>query len=109
MKKGGYRSGKKIIKTKKKFRLWIVLRNILLGIVAALVLWFIFSKNVMTTYEQKKYPALGQSVEVDGKSTHVYTKGDGVDTIVLLSGLGTAAPALDFEPLINELAKNNKE
>ena len=28
--------------------------------------------------------------------------------IVLLSGLGTAAPTLDFEPLINEMAKNNK-
>src|SRR3954470_7210254 len=96
-----------IIKTKKKFRLWIVLRNILLGIVAALVLWFIFS-NVMTTYEQKKYPAIGQLVEVDGKSMHIYTKGDGDNTIVLLSGLGTAAPALDFEPLIDELAKNNK-
>ncbi len=39
---------------------------------------------------------------------HVYTKGGGDNTIVLLSGLGTAALALDFEPLIDELAKNNK-
>lgn len=95
------------MKTKIKFRFWTVLRNILLAIVAALVIWFIFS-NVMTTYEQKKYPAIGKLVEVDGKSMHVYTKGEGDNTIVLLSGLGTAAPALDFEPLINELAKNNK-
>ncbi|MEK4485448.1 alpha/beta hydrolase [Psychrobacillus sp. FSL H8-0484] len=97
----------KIKKTKKKFRFWIVLRNILLATVAALVIWFIFS-NVMNTYEQKKYPAIGKLVEVDGKSMHVYTKGEGDNTIVLLSGLGTAAPALDFEPLINKLAKNNK-
>ncbi|MEI4770047.1 alpha/beta hydrolase [Psychrobacillus sp. FJAT-51614] len=97
----------KIIKTKKKFRFWIVLRNILLAIVAALVIWFILS-NVMTIYEQNKYPAIGNLVEVDGKSMHVYTKGEGNNTIVLLSGLGTAAPTLDFEPLINELAKNNK-
>ena len=62
----------------------------------------------MTTYEQKKYPAIGQLVKVDGKNMHVYTKGDGENTIVLLSGLGTAAPVLDFEPLINEIAKNNK-
>ncbi|MDF2066668.1 alpha/beta hydrolase [Bacillus sp. Cr_A10] len=95
------------MKTKIKFRFWTVLRNILLAIVAALVIWFIFS-NVMTTYEQKKYPAIGKLVEVDGKSMHVYTKGEGNNTIVLLSGLGTAAPALDFEPLINELANNNK-
>jgi pimeloyl-ACP methyl ester carboxylesterase len=97
----------RIIITQKKFRIWIVLRNILLGIVAALVLLFIFN-NVMTTSEQKKYPAIGQLVEVDGKSMHVYTKGEGDNTIVLLSGLGTAAPALDYQPLIDELAKNNK-
>lgn len=98
---------KMAIGVEKIIRFWIVLRNILLGIVAALVIWFIFS-NVMTTYEQKKYPAIGKLVEVDGKRMHVYTKGDGDNTIVLLSGLGTAAPALDFEPLIDELAKNNK-
>lgn len=95
------------MKTKKEFRFWIVLRNILLAIVVALVIWFIFS-NFMTTYEQKKYPAIGGLVEVDGKNMHIYTKGEGDNTIVLLSGLGTASPALDFEPLINELAKKNK-
>lgn len=93
--------------TKKKFRLRIVLRNILLSILAAFVIWIIFS-NVMTAYEQKKYPPIGELVEVDGNNLHVYTKGEGDNTIVLLSGLGTAAPALDFEPLINEMSKNNK-
>ena len=39
---------------------------------------------------------------------HVYTKGNGNHTIVLMSGLGTVTPTLDFEPLINEMAKNNK-
>ena len=62
----------------------------------------------MTAYEQKKFPAIGQLVEVDGKNIHVYTKGEGDNTIVLLTGLGTAAPTLDFEPLINEMAKKNK-
>ena len=95
------------MKTKKKFRFWIVIRNILLAIVSALVIWVIFSK-IMTAYEQNKYSAIGQLVEVDGNNMHVYTKGDGDHTIVLLGGLGTAAPALDFEPLINEMAKNNR-
>ncbi|MGV2446312.1 UNVERIFIED_CONTAM: alpha/beta hydrolase [Bacillus sp. ATCC 13368] len=95
------------MKTKKKFRFWLVLKNILLAVVALFVIWFIFN-FFMTSYEQKKYPALGELVEVNGKSMHVYTKGEGDNTLVLLSGLGTAAPALDFEPLINEMAKNNK-
>src|SRR5690625_7726321 len=62
----------------------------------------------MTAYEQKKYLPLGELVEVNGKNMHVSTKGEGDNTIVLMSGLGTAAPTLDFEPLLNELAKNNK-
>ena len=94
-------------KTKKRFRIWIVLRNILFSILAAFVIWVIFS-NIMTAYEQKKYQPIGEVVEVDGRNMHIYTKGEGADTIVLLSGLGTAAPTLDFNPLINEMSKNNK-
>lgn len=95
------------MKTTKKFRFWKVVRNIFLAIVTVVVIGIIFS-NVMTAYEQKKYPAIGELVEVDGKNMHVYTKGEGDNTIVLLSGLATPAPALDFEPLVNELSKTNK-
>jgi pimeloyl-ACP methyl ester carboxylesterase len=95
------------MKTKQKHRFWIFLRNSLLAIIATIVIWCIFS-NIMTTYEQNKYSPIGRLVEVDGNHMHVYTKGDGENTIVLLSGLGTAAPVLDFEPLINEMAKNHK-
>ncbi|WP_156178116.1 alpha/beta fold hydrolase [Bacillus sp. SA1-12] len=62
----------------------------------------------MIAYEHNKYPPIGQLVEVDGKKMHVYTKGEGENTIVLLSGAGTAAPALDYEPLMNVMAKNNR-
>lgn len=94
-------------KTKKKHRIRIVLRYILLSILAVCFIWIIFS-NVMTTYEQKKHKPIGDIVEVEGKRMHLYTRGEGDNTIVLLSGLGTAAPALDFDPLINEMSKNNK-
>jgi pimeloyl-ACP methyl ester carboxylesterase len=94
------------MKTKKKFRFWVI-RKILLSLVGALLIWVVFH-HAMTIYEQIKYPELGQLVEVDGRNMHVHTKGNGENTIVLLSGLGTAAPVLDFEPLINEMAKNNK-
>lgn len=94
-------------KTKDKFKIWIVLRNTFIVIGAVFVFWLIFSYK-MTAYEQKKYPPIGKVVEVDGKNMHIYTKGEGEHTIVLLSGLGTTAPALDYEPLINELTKNNK-
>ncbi|TRZ40660.1 alpha/beta hydrolase [Niallia circulans] len=82
------------------------MKIILLVILSALVIWFVCS-NLLTIYEKKKYPAIGELVEVDGKNMHVYKKGEGKNTIVLLSGLGTTAPVLDFEPLVNELAKKN--
>ncbi|MDN4492627.1 alpha/beta fold hydrolase [Ureibacillus aquaedulcis] len=95
------------MKTKKKLRFWIVVRNSFIAIIAIFSFWMI-SSNFMTGYEQKKYRASGELIEVEGKEMHLYTKGNGENTIVLQSGLGTTAPALDFEPLINELAKENK-
>lgn len=101
------RSIVEIMHTKNKFRFWIVIRNILLFIVAITLVWFFFHQ-AMNRYEQKRYPAIGQLVNVDGKNMHIYTKGEGENTIVLLPGLGTVAPVLDFEPLLNELAKDNR-
>ncbi|MBF4617873.1 alpha/beta hydrolase [Clavibacter sp. VKM Ac-2873] len=48
----------------------------------------------------------GERVPVDGKEMNVVDSGTGdpgAETIVLLPGLGTAAPALDFQPLISAL------
>lgn len=94
-------------KTQKKFRFWIVLRNSLLSILAILIIWVIVN-NVLTTYEKNKYQPIGEIVEVNGRNMHIYKKGEGDNKIVLLSGLGTAAPSLDFAPLINEMSKNNQ-
>ncbi|WP_409297373.1 alpha/beta hydrolase [Peribacillus sp. SCS-26] len=95
------------MKTKKNFRFWIIMKKSLLVIVGIALFWVVLHQAMMV-YEQKKYPPLGKLVKVDGKKMHVYSKGSGENTIVLLSGLGTAAPVLDFEPLINEMSKKNK-
>ncbi|WP_110929582.1 alpha/beta fold hydrolase [Bacillus massiliglaciei] len=92
---------------KKKRRLWILFRNGLLAAAVLAVIWVSFN-HIIKAHEQKKYAPIGQLVEVHEKKMHVYTKGKGDNTIILLSGLGTPAPALDYEPLINELAKQNK-
>ncbi|MGO4434276.1 alpha/beta fold hydrolase, partial [Paenarthrobacter sp. RAF9] len=47
--------------------------------------------------------AYGKLVPVDGRQMNVVDTGTPGETIVLLPGLGTAAPALDFQPLISEL------
>ena len=52
------------------------------------------------------YPPPGMMVEAGEGRIHVHTLGAGEPTIVLMSGLGTAAPVLDFTPLTRHLADN---
>lgn len=58
---------------------------------------------IATKVEASTFTPYGEKVTVDGKSMNVVVAGEGDETIVLLPGLGTAAPALDFQPLIAEL------
>jgi pimeloyl-ACP methyl ester carboxylesterase len=58
--------------------------------------------------EAAKIERYGQLVPVDGKNMNVMIQGDAKDTVVLLPGFGTAAPALDFKPLTAALVPNYK-
>ncbi|MGG4142269.1 alpha/beta hydrolase [Paenibacillus algorifonticola] len=87
---------------------WLkVLLKILAAIVIAIVVFmaivFIVNK-VSSKSELGKIQTYGQLVPVDGKKMNVLIQGEGKETIVLLPGYGTAAPALDFKPLIDELS-----
>ena len=77
-------------------------------VLLAFILIGIGLNKALTLYEKHKYQPLGTMVKVNNQNMHVYIQGEGKNTIVLMSGLGTAAPVLDFEPLINVLAQNNK-
>lgn len=58
---------------------------------------------VLTRIEKSSYQVPGRFVEVSGKKIHVFTAGSGAPNVVLLSGLGTAFPTLDFQGLVHEL------
>ncbi|MGO4186384.1 alpha/beta fold hydrolase [Pseudarthrobacter sp. TAF60_1] len=45
----------------------------------------------------------GERIQIDQGTINVSRAGDSGPTLVLLSGLGTAAPGLDFAPLVREL------
>lgn len=84
-----------------------MLLKILAGIMAVLLLFMVgvYTVNVISSKsEQKKIISYGQHVSVDGKNMNVLIQGQGEETIVLLPGFGTAAPALDFKLLIDELS-----
>ncbi|MBE7680430.1 MULTISPECIES: alpha/beta fold hydrolase [Paenibacillus] len=84
-----------------------ILLKIIAAIVIAILLFVasVYTFNQVSRYsEQKRTEPYGQLVSVDGKQMNVSIQGKGEETVVLLPGYGTAAPALDFKPLITELS-----
>ncbi|MDR6414917.1 alpha/beta hydrolase [Pseudarthrobacter sulfonivorans] len=58
---------------------------------------------IIESVERSNSTAYGEQVHIDPGTINVSRSGDSGPTLVLLSGLGTPAPALDFAPLIREL------
>ncbi|MCV7226940.1 alpha/beta hydrolase [Mycolicibacterium komossense] len=58
---------------------------------------------VATKSESSSLRPYGRLVPVNGKKMNVVVRGSGTQTVVLLPGYGTAAPGLDFEPMIAAL------
>ncbi|NFN87093.1 alpha/beta hydrolase [Clostridium sporogenes] len=84
-----------------------ILRNILIGVLALLIIISIVGQ-ARKYLEKDDVKPLGILVNVHGKKIHVYSEGHGKKTIVLMPGLGSIAPSIDFKPLINEFKKDFK-
>lgn len=81
--------------------------KIVVGLIIAILLLLavVFLVDIVCSkMEQGKLETYGQSVTVDGKKMNVLIQGEGEETVVLLPGYGTAAPALDFQLLVDELS-----
>jgi pimeloyl-ACP methyl ester carboxylesterase len=92
-------------KAPKKFIKVIAIIFSSLGLVVLLTTIF----NVIATgIERDRCKAPGTMVQVDGKFMHLYVQepasSTDLKTVVLLSGLGTPSPFIDFKPLVTELA-----
>lgn len=76
----------------------------IVGIFLLIALW----NFILTKIELKSLDDYGMAVSVNGRQMRVYDEGEGDHTIVLLPGLGTAAPYFDFAPLRHALSINNR-
>lgn len=63
---------------------------------------------VASESESHRIESYGQLVQIDGGKLNVVVAGSGEKTVVLLPGFGTASPALDFEPLVTDLAQDHR-
>lgn len=59
---------------------------------------------ILEGIERSNAAAYGEKIRTDQGTINVSRSGETGPTIVLLSGLGTPAPVLDFAPLVRELA-----
>lgn len=79
---------------------------IIVAVFTALIIITFTTQAILTQIEKKDCQTSGKFVEVNGRNMSISILGSGRDKIVLLPGLGTAAPILDFEPFAQELSKD---
>lgn len=77
----------------------LTLLSVFLGVLMVLA----GTNALLTVLEKQANPAPGTMVEVKGKRMHLYSTGQGSKNLVLLSGLGTPSPVLDYLHLVKEL------
>ena len=89
-------------------RLWRWTRRVLIGfagVVLFLLLAGVVFQFVTTKIDERRYPALGEMVDVGGYSLHLYCRGEaGAPTVVMDSGLG--GTVLDWQLVQPELTKS---
>ena len=77
----------------------------LLGLVLFLLLASFTYHRLALQREKASLNTMGQMVSVNGHEMSIFVKGEGAQTLVFLSGAGTASPILDFKDLYDGLSK----
>lgn len=80
----------------------------LMGTVLVLLLASFIYHRLALQREKASLNPMGQMVSVNGHDMSVFVKGNGPQTLVFLSGAGTASPILDFKDLYDGLSKQYK-
>ena len=80
----------------------------LLGAVLVLLLASFTYHRLALQREKVSLNPMGQMVSVNGHEMSIFVKGEGPQTLVFLSGAGTASPILDFKDLYDGLSKQYK-
>ena len=80
----------------------------LMGAVLVLLLASFIYHRLALQREKASLDPMGQMVSVNGHDMSVFVKGEGSQTLVFLSGAGTASPILDFKDLYDGVSKQYK-
>ena len=90
---------------RKRGKKMLTVLAIILGVIISINLISFIINKAFFSHELDGLSPYGEMVDVNGKNMHVYSRGDGEKTIVLLPGFGVPLPSADFGPLMRELSK----
>ena len=82
--------------------------KVIMMIIVGLLATGLILETTLSQLEVKKLVPPGDVVEVYGKDMHIYSAGEGENTIVLIPGHGTTSPYVDFQPLWSRLSQGNR-
>ncbi|WP_255259751.1 alpha/beta fold hydrolase [Lentibacillus sp. CBA3610] len=82
---------------RKRFkRLMLIIFTGIISIFVLILSVSFINHKIQLSKEEELFAPTGQLVEVNGRQMHVYTEGNGEETLVFMSGGGTSSPVLDF-------------
>jgi len=90
-------------------KLLTTLTKVLVCLIATIAFLMLAGLTLQNTYYRKQLEAIepyGTMVDVEGGRMHVYQRGGGEETIVLLPGLAVELPSADFGPLMRVLSED---
>lgn len=80
----------------------------IVGVLIIIIGVSLINHKIQLSKEDSLFIPSGKMVQVNGHKLHVYTEGNGNDTLVFMSGGGTSSPVLDFKSLYSLLSPNHK-
>lgn len=93
------------LKGKKRFRRHVFLSLIFVVFISLIGLSY---EKIGEYSDSKKYPKIGELVNVNNNKINVFSKGNGNATVVFTGGLNEPSSYADFYPLYNEISKYAK-
>lgn len=69
-------------------RPWSIIWRVLLAIPLALLVYGLIEVRIAEWLDRRRYPEIGQRVDIGGRSLNIYCSGSGSPTVVFESGFG---------------------
>ena len=67
-----------------------------------------FYEAVSERIDLKHYPAPGKVVNIDGHGMHIYSEGQGSETVVFAAGWGIECPYVEYSPIYTKLSQHTR-